>query len=165
MKSDGHVFFRDSTRQLPELSISLELGEGPAAVSASFVQEDGAADDPAPCLRSISQRVRGYRDFRIIDHCDYPSRRPRSIIIACGDGNYQLRKLRWRRWNGNVATGRGTAYANNCIPYCAAGHFVAYPVRLRAYRPRKMGDGDYTYTRLRIVYPGSRPPGNPGHEI
>ena len=35
--------------------------------------------------------------------------------------------LRWRGWNRNVATARGTAYANDCIPYCAAGHFIAYP--------------------------------------
>ena len=70
------------------------------------------------------------------------------------------KKLRWRGWNRARASARGVAYANDCKPYCAAGHFHDYRVRVRASRPRIL-DGGYAYTRLRISYPGARPPGAP----
>jgi hypothetical protein len=87
--------------------------------------------------------------------------RPRTIVLACGDGNAQLIKLHWSTWGGTTATGRGTAVLNDCTPTCVGGTFRRYPMRvsLSAIKPcRDLRQ----YTRLRIVYscnpfpPGSR---------
>ena len=90
--------------------------------------------------------------------------KPRNVILACGDGNLQLRGLHWRRWNTRTARGRGYSVENDCIPYCAAGHFHWYPARVIASKPRLQtcdrGRG-YIYQRLRVSYTGESPPGRP----
>jgi hypothetical protein len=160
MKSGSRVFYEDATNdELAEFYLRLDLDNAPATVTATFEQTDSIADEPMPCVRTITAYARGYRHFGLIDRCDAPSFRPHSIILACGDGNFGLSALRWRGWNRGVATARGKAYANDCVPYCAAGHFHRYPVRVRAYRVRRMGPGGYAYTRLRIRFPGTRPAG------
>ena len=56
--------------------------------------------------------------------------KPTSIIVACGDGGFYLTGLRWTSW-GVAADANGVAHQNDCTPNCAAGHFHAYPVRIR----------------------------------
>jgi hypothetical protein len=80
--------------------------------------------------------------------CDGPRYRPRAIIVACGDGNLQLRSLRWQRWNSRVASAHGAVLANDCDPYCAAGHFHRLAARVTVSRPRQCR-GVYQYMRLR----------------
>ena len=48
---------------------------------------------------------------------------PRSIMVACGDGNFYVTGIRWTAWTGTSAKGTGKVHANDCKPYCAAGHF------------------------------------------
>ena len=85
--------------------------------------------------------------------CTTPRYRPRSIIVACGDGNFQLRRLRWRGWNRRVARGRGVGLVNDCIPYCAEGHLHRLPVAVTLSRRRFCGNvGRYVYTRLSYRY-------------
>jgi hypothetical protein len=80
--------------------------------------------------------------------CEGPRYRPRSIVIACGDGNFRLQRLRWRGWNGRHAHARGLAVGNDCNPFCAAGHFHSAAVRITLSRPR-LCRGVYQYMRLR----------------
>jgi hypothetical protein len=61
--------------------------------------------------------------------------RPASVVVACGDGNFYFTRLRWRSWGAHAAAASGTAHQNDCTPYCAAGHFHAYPAELRFSRP------------------------------
>jgi len=89
---------------------------------------------------------------------------PRSVILACGDGNAWLRNMRWSAWDGRVARGRGSSYENDCIPFCAAGQFHWYPVRDVASKPKLQtceGRRRHVYQRLRVTYTGRRPPGKP----
>jgi hypothetical protein len=83
---------------------------------------------------------------------------PASIILACADGNYELAGLHWRGWGTATATATGKARANDCDPYCAAGHFHSYPVKVRATSLRKCGSAR-TYEKLTITYSGARPKG------
>ena len=53
--------------------------------------------------------------------------RPHSIVVACGDGNFWIGSLHWKTWSATGATAVGSAHQNDCVPYCAAGHFHAYP--------------------------------------
>jgi hypothetical protein len=166
MRSGTRTLYEDTTTdELEDLYLRLDLGDEAVTVTASFEQTEGFADDPVPCVRTVTAHTGGYRHFGLIDRCDEPSYRPRSIRIACGDGNFGLTGLSWRGWNHAVATARGKAYANDCVPYCAAGRFHRYPVRVRAYRLRTMGEGDYAYTRLRISFPGPRPAGAPRVQV
>jgi hypothetical protein len=160
------VFYEDTTTdEFQELYLTLDPNNAPATVTASFEQTDTLADEPVPCVRTITASTSGYRHFGLIDRCDAPSYRPRSIVIACGDGNYGLTSLRWRAWNQPVATALGRAYANDCMPNCAGGRFHRYPVTARAYRPRPMGGEGYRYTRLRISFRGRRPTGLPRVQV
>ena len=166
MQSGNRTFYEDTTTdEFAELYLSLDLQDAPATVTASFEQTNSLADEPVPCVRTITANTSGFRHFGLIDRCDAPSYRPRSIIIACGDGNFGLTALRWRGWNDAVATARGEAYANDCLPSCAGGRLHRYPVRLRAYRARTMGGDGFAYTRLRISFPGARPAGAPRVQV
>ncbi len=95
--------------------------------------------------------------------CDNPSYRPRSIVVACGDGAFYINRIHWRRWTDHSAYGIGVGHANDCTPYCAAGHFHAYPgVVVRLGGVRYCGaHGDYEFTRLRYRYAHRKPSGVP----
>ena len=83
--------------------------------------------------------------------------RPSRIILACADANYQLTHMRWPHWGGHVARGHGYVYANDCIPFCAGGHFHSTPATVRLFRPRRCSvNGRWNYTRGYISERGER---------
>lgn len=43
-----------------------------------------------------------------------------------------LGSIDWTSWGNGSATGEGLLWLNNCKPYCAAGSFYAYPLKIRA---------------------------------
>ncbi|MGH2934178.1 MAG: hypothetical protein ACRDL2_06640 [Gaiellaceae bacterium] len=83
---------------------------------------------------------------------------PATFVITCADANYELTKLRWRGWGSARATAAGTAQANDCTPYCAAGHFHSYRMAAVADRLESCGKAR-VYARLTITYSASRPKG------
>jgi hypothetical protein len=60
-----------------------------------------------------------------------PVVRPHEVVVACGDGNFYVDKLRWSSWRGAAAVATGVAHENDCTPNCAAGHFHTYRAELR----------------------------------
>ncbi|HVC86168.1 MAG TPA: hypothetical protein VNC40_01935 [Gaiellaceae bacterium] len=93
-----------------------------------------------------------------INNCGPLVHAPKTLVIACADANYSLGGLKWRGWGASLASATGTAHANDCKPYCAAGHFHAYPVTVDADKLTKCGSAHY-YARVTIVYSGARPAG------
>jgi hypothetical protein len=87
--------------------------------------------------------------------------RPKTFILSCADGYVQLGKLSWTSWTPGLASATGTLIKNTCSPSCVAGHFVSYPVLaiLWGKAAVKNHPGEQCYTRLTLIYPGSRPPG------
>jgi hypothetical protein len=84
--------------------------------------------------------------------CRNDRQRPTRIIVACGDGNLQLQGVRWSRWGGTVAVGHGHALYNDCIPFCAEGHFRRASATVRLSQPRYCDSaGHYAYRKL-VVY-------------
>jgi hypothetical protein len=59
--------------------------------------------------------------------------------------------LRWIGWGMRTAVVNGDDWRNNCKPYCAAGTYRGYPVRVRLYRRRHMA-GRPVFTRVAITY-------------
>lgn len=100
----------------------------------------------------------------LVDCFGRPDVHPAAFILACGDGNSRLAKMRWTQWGPMSATAVGVNLVNDCKPYCAAGRFHAYAVTVRLDRPKpwKQQPQLQQYTRLTLTYTGSsRPEGFP----
>ncbi len=86
--------------------------------------------------------------------------RPRSIMIACGDGNFYVTGLGWTRWDASGAEGAGVGHQNDCKPYCAAGHFHTYRVALKLGGVAVCGSRrEPQFTRLSWTFAGPKPAG------
>lgn len=83
--------------------------------------------------------------------------KPRSILIACGDGNARVKRLHWSVWTDRKAHGSGVWQQNNCKPDCADGHFINYPVRLRLSQVI-VRNHTRIFGRVVALFPGSAPP-------
>jgi len=93
-----------------------------------------------------------------VSNCGRLVVRPTSVVLACADANYGLTGLRWSSWGGSTARATGSVRANDCTPYCAAGHFHSY--RARVVLDRRTSCGTVlVYLRLAIHYPSTRPKG------
>ncbi|MFC8360746.1 hypothetical protein ACFUIY_12835 [Streptomyces griseorubiginosus] len=113
---------------------------------------------PAPEL--VTQTVQQRTALPVLVDCLWhPRVRPTNFMLACGDGNSRLASLRWTRWDARGARAEGVNWVNDCKPYCAAGHFHAYPVtvRLDRSRPWKKQPQVSHYSRIRLTYPAARP--------
>jgi hypothetical protein len=82
--------------------------------------------------------------------------RPASVVLACADANFGVRRLRWSDWGRPTARATGVAYANDCKPFCAAGHFHSYRVLLVA-SGHQVCHGVASYFRVRVSFPGATP--------
>ncbi len=58
---------------------------------------------------------------------------------------------------GSVAAGVGTAFANDCKPYCAAGHFHTYRAVLLLNGTQSCG-GKTAYRTATVAIVGTPPP-------
>ncbi|UQX04503.1 hypothetical protein [Streptomyces sp. RerS4] len=96
----------------------------------------------------------------VVDCAGKPQVRPEEYILACGDGNNQLIGLHWTSWGRRTATATGTDMVNDCKPYCAAGRFRAYPVKVTLSHPENdPAQPDLRrFTRIRLVYSETAPP-------
>lgn len=63
------------------------------------------------------------RPTYVTHDCQHVRQRPRSILFACGDGNYYVKRLHWRSWHKRWARARGVFHFNDCDPNCAEGTF------------------------------------------
>jgi len=93
----------------------------------------------------------------VVMDCSSLASAPSELTIACGDGNFILTKMHWLNWGKPAATGTGDVSANDCNPYCAAGHFHDYAVVATADRLQTCLGGRRQYSRLRLRYPGNAP--------
>ncbi|MEU3407137.1 hypothetical protein ABZ766_24790 [Streptomyces sp. NPDC006670] len=116
-----------------------------AAVSAPAAAQAPAPADPYPVV--------------VVDCFSAAQVQPEEYILACGDGNNRLVGLRWDSWGASTATATGTDMVNDCRPYCAAGRFRPYPVRvtLSAPRPWPTHPGVQRFTVIRLLYTDTAP--------
>jgi len=83
--------------------------------------------------------------------------RPRDFIISCADAGLSLEKLSWTSWTPGEASAKGTLVENDCIPYCAAGHFHRYPALAVLWGSKTVRPGEQAYTHLTMILTGARP--------
>lgn len=77
--------------------------------------------------------------------------RPRSITLACADGNLYATGIRYQSYGGRIARALATLHVNDCHPDCADGRFRTYGGTLRLERIVRCGDGRLYYSHA--VYP------------
>ena len=83
--------------------------------------------------------------------------RPHSVVFACGDGNFGFDHLEWVGWGEPHAVAIGSAYANDCKPYCAAGHFKRYRAVLIASGSQRCPNGTTAYRTVTYAFVGRSP--------
>jgi hypothetical protein len=120
---DGTVRSERKTDQVAEASLQLDDGDQRASVTITFIQEPAAEDAP-PCTQTVARKVVGFRRYTI-GNCLDLSYRPRRIIVACGDGNYQLLRIRWRDWNARSQRVRARRGSTTAIPTVPPAGFTA----------------------------------------
>lgn len=89
-----------------------------------------------------------------------PQVRPRSIVVACGDGNFYLDRLKWSHWSAKVAVADGLGHQNDCRPDCVRGRFHVYAVTVRLTRPEVCRAGRLLFTRFSYSFVASKPVGS-----
>ncbi|WP_324617233.1 hypothetical protein [Streptomyces sp. NRRL F-2580] len=95
----------------------------------------------------------------VVDCFSKPQVRPEEYLLACGDGNNRLVRLRWDTWGPRTATATGTDMVNDCKPYCAAGRFRSYPVTVTLSSPEPWPDRPdvQRFTTIRLLYTDTAP--------
>jgi hypothetical protein len=111
---------------------------------------------------TVSGAVSATRDLKYVlfDCNSGPEVKPASYIAFCADDGAGLQNLHWTSWTPKLASGYGTLYENDCIPYCAAGHFHYYPalVVLWGSATVKGHPAERSYQWLTLIFTGKRPP-------
>jgi uncharacterized membrane protein (DUF2068 family) len=78
--------------------------------------------------------------------------KPAYYVIFCGDGNGWWQKVRWTNWGAKSAIGTGQYVENDCIPYCAVGHFRTYPATILLSRLTSTKKYGPLYVRATVSY-------------
>ncbi len=126
---------------VPALGIGLGLTLGGAASARTI-------SAPQYSERTVVISCQGQRQVR-----------PGSFTLACADGNDYLSGLSWTSWTPGLASATGVQHENDCVPYCAVGHFRRYPVDVVFWGSTAVpgGPGSQRYTEVTLLYPGARP--------
>ncbi len=84
--------------------------------------------------------------------------RPGQYNLACAGGGAYLSGLHWASWGPSAAFADGTSTVDDCVPNCVAGHGHSFPVLVALWRaePRPGHAGQRYFTRLTVIYTGSR---------
>ncbi len=93
----------------------------------------------------------------VLNCLGHPQVRPGRFTLACADANDYLTGLAWKSWGPQLASATGVQVLNDCVPYCAAGHFHRYPVGVVLWHPAAAGPGSQRYTSITLLYPGAHP--------
>lgn len=123
------------------------------------VATDLEVSAPPNCSKQFA--LPGYVD------CGYgPAKtKPSQLMIACGDGSFFITNLKWARWNRAKAQSVGVGHLNDCIPYCAEGHYHTFSIAVDLSRPQTCGkNGVLQFTRLKWIAVRQRPKGAPRSE-
>jgi hypothetical protein len=131
---------------------------GPAWWVLEFGSSLGCDTAPAAVMRELAVGCEPPNATAWINDCGPLVRAPAQLMLACADGNYSLTHLRWRHWGRSLASASGTVRANDCTPYCAAGHFHSYTVSVTVDKLTRCGSAHY-YARLSITFANARPAG------
>jgi hypothetical protein len=98
--------------------------------------------------------------YVVFDCNSGPEVKPADYIATCADDGEGLQSMHWTSWTPRLASGYGTMYENDCIPYCAAGHIHYYQAIVVFWGSAlvKGHPAERSYTRLTLIFTAKRPP-------
>jgi len=98
-----------------------------------------------------------------------PEERPQNaMILYCADGGAQLTHMTWSSWGSEGAVGKGILSVHTCVPNCADGGSVGYPVLVSAASPHvpamdsRCLPNSAIYSDLTVAFTSSAVPHDPG---
>jgi hypothetical protein len=135
---------------VPALGLGLGLGTGALTSAAQASSRTSAG---AVFVRHFSEQPVA------VDCQGQPQARPGKLTLSCADGNDYLTGLSWSSWTAGLASATGVQQVNDCLPYCAVGHFHGYPVDVIFWGDASLPGhpGSQRYTSVTLLYPGARP--------
>ena len=147
-------------RDLGERSLARRPEDGCSSLRAAlgWPREAPARRRPARPRRRFAGAARCRRlpsDRPRLPRASRSSSRPRSSSPAPTPGS-ACAQIDWLGWGSAVAAGVGTAFANDCTPNCAAGHFHTYRAVLVLSGSQRCG-GDLAYRTATVAIVGSPP--------
>ncbi len=94
----------------------------------------------------------------VVNCTGHDQTRPTSYILTCADANSALDGLHWAAWGSSSAFASGTYTFNDCVPYCAAGHFHNQPVLVALWHVKALPgkSGKSYYSEVTLIFTGSR---------
>jgi hypothetical protein len=134
-----------------------------AAISFSAlglgVSQAASAAPVSGAQAALNARASWYSESTVVLNCQNRAQvRPSSYVLACADANDYLTRLSWKSWGPGLASATGVQKENDCVPYCASGHFHSYPVDVVFWGSAAVRPGEQRFTRVTLLYPGVRPP-------
>lgn len=157
-------------RRFVAVMSAMGLSVGAAGMALTVAVPSVAVSTPsgftAPGLsRSADTRAemgaaRVARPRVLIMDCFWGRFKPRSIILACGDGNARVERLKWTRWGASTAAGHGIYVVNTCDPSCVQGRFVSYRMNIALSKPVSAANGTRYFTRIGLTFHGRGPNGS-----
>ena len=141
-------------------------GRARAALVLCGVAALAAAACAAPALNAAARSQRSATATTgpaagvpvVVDCAMRAQTRPGQFVLACADGGASLSGLHWASWGSSAAFADGVSTFNDCVPTCVAGHGHSFPalVALWGAEPRPGHAGQRYFTRMTIIYTGSR---------
>jgi hypothetical protein len=124
------------------------------AACASTAPTAAAAGRSDPAAVTVAATTSG----PVVVNCGLQAQtRPRQFILACADGGAYLDGMSWAAWGPSSAFASGAYVLNDCVPYCAAGHFHSFSalVALWGAEPRPGHAGQTYFTHLTVIFTGN----------
>jgi hypothetical protein len=123
-----------------------------AAPSTAALSAAAGRSEPAAVTAATTTSV------PVVVNCAMHSQtRPGQFILACADGGAYLDGLSWAAWGSSSAFANGAYVLNDCVPYCADGHFHSFPVLVALWgaEPRPGHAGQTYFTHLTVIFTGN----------
>ena len=148
------------------MSTQYSRGRARAALALCGIAAFAAAACAAPALNAAARSQRSATATTgpaagvpvVVDCAMRAQTRPGQFVLACADGGASLSGLHWASWGSSAAFADGVSTFNDCVPTCVAGHGHSFPalVALWGAEPRPGHAGQRYFTRMTIIYTGSR---------
>jgi len=101
------------------------------AALAAPIAVAGSANAAAYDANALRTSAAGHPNTPVFNDCFASKRRPGHWQLACGDGNGYFDRASWTHWGRTYASGTARLWHNTCRPYCAAGNYHKYRVKVR----------------------------------
>lgn len=143
------------------VTVMAGLGLGVPAASAAPVAPKSPAAPATQQSKPVPRAPHRAARFVMITCTGRAEARPRTFGLSCGDDADSLRGLRWSAWRPGRAMALGTQRVDSCMPSCARGRTVSYPVTVLLSGSERVARGsrERRYTTITLRYLGKHPGG------